>query len=98
MASEANRFQQDLARAQAELAQRMVESSAGGGAVKVLMSGTQECHKVEIDPGLLEERNAEKLADLVLLAINQAIKDSQLLAARRLNPLGGSMGSDQGTE
>ena len=98
MASEANRFQQDLARAQAELAQRMVESSAGGGAVKVLMSGTQECHKVEIDPGLLEERNAEKLADLVLLAINQAIKDSQLLAARRLNPLGGSRGSDQVTE
>ncbi len=65
----------------------MVEASAGQGGVRVTMSGTQECHRVLISPELLAEGDAGKLQDLVLLAVNQAIKDSQLLAARRLSPL-----------
>jgi DNA-binding protein YbaB len=55
------------------------------------MSGTQECHRVIIRPELLVAGDAARLQDLVLLAVNQAIKDSQLLAARRLGPLTGEL-------
>ena len=72
-------------------ADETVEASAGRGAVRVVMSGTQECHRVVIDPELLAQGDAARLQDLVLLAVNQAIKDSQLLAARRLSPLAGDL-------
>jgi len=85
------RLQRELAQAQADLAQQLVEASAGQGAVRVVMSGTQECHRVVIDPELLAQGDAARLQGLVLLAVNQAIKDSQLLAARRLSPLAGEL-------
>jgi DNA-binding YbaB/EbfC family protein len=85
-------LQEGLARAHAELAQETVEASTGGGAVRIIMSGTQECQGVRIDPKLLEDGDAEMLQDLVMLAVNQAIHDSQVLAARRLGPLPGGIG------
>ncbi len=90
--AELERMQAELAQAQAELAEQTVEASAGGGAVRVLMSGTQECRSVSIAARLLREAEAETLQELVLLAVNQAIRDSQLLAARRLGPLSGLFG------
>jgi hypothetical protein len=81
------RLQRELAQAQADLAQQWVEASAGQGAVRVVMSGTQECRRVIVDPDLLAAGDVERLQGLLLLAVNQAIQDSQLLAARRLSPL-----------
>jgi DNA-binding YbaB/EbfC family protein len=86
------RLQEGLARAQAELAEETIEASTGGGAVRIIMSGIQECQGVHIDPKLFEAGDAEMLQDLVLLAVNQAIHDSQVLAARRLGPLTGGIG------
>jgi len=85
-------LQDQLVQAQADLALETVEASAGGGAVKVVMSGTQECQSVRIDPGLLQAEEVEMLQDLVLLAVNQAIHDSQAMAARKLGPLAGGLG------
>jgi DNA-binding YbaB/EbfC family protein len=85
------KMQEELARAQSDLDEQTIEASAGGGAVKVVMSGTQECRSVTIAPGLLESGDTSMLQDLVMLAVNQAIQDSQLLAARRLGPLTGGM-------
>ena len=85
-------LQDQLVQAQADLALETVEASAGGGAVKVVMSGTQECQSVRIDPGLLQAEDVEMLQDLVLLAVNQAIHDSQAMAARKLGPLAGGLG------
>lgn len=84
-------LQQQLEKTKEELAQETVEAGAGGGAVKVVMSGTQECQSIEIAPHLLEEGDIEMLQDLVMLAVNQAIHDSQVLAARRLGPLAGGL-------
>jgi DNA-binding YbaB/EbfC family protein len=89
MLAQIQRLQQELEQAQIELAEEIVEVSSGGGAVKIQMSGSQECKMVEIDPELLKEEDVEMLQDLVLLAINQAITDSQNLAAQRLGPLTG---------
>ena len=81
------RLVEELSSAKAELAERRVEASAGGGAVRVVMSGTQECLEVVIAPELLTSGDIDELQELVLLAVNQAIQDSQLMAARRLSPL-----------
>jgi DNA-binding YbaB/EbfC family protein len=86
------KLQEQLVQAQAELAKEKVEASAGGGAVRVIMSGTQECQQVIIDPDVFKEDDREMLQDLVLLAVNQAIHDSQALAARKLGPLAGGGG------
>lgn len=85
-------LEKKLKAARTELAEQMVEASAGGGAVRVEASGTQEITRVEIDPDLLASDDVEMLQDLVLLAVNQAIRDSQTLAARKLGPLAGGFG------
>jgi DNA-binding YbaB/EbfC family protein len=92
MLAQIQRLQQELQQAQAELAEEFVEVSIGGGAVKIQMTGTQECKTVEIDPHLLEEGDVEMLQDLLILAINQAIGDSQILAAGKLGPMTGGLG------
>ncbi len=86
-----NRLDQELRKAQSELARSSVEATAGRGAVKVTMSGTQECLSVEIAKNILESGDVRQLEDLVLLAVNQAIRDSQLMAARRLSPFSGDL-------
>jgi len=91
MLSQVQRMQAELAQVQAELAEQTIEASAGGGVVKVVMTGTQEGRAITIDPGLLQGGDVQMLQDLVLLAVNQAIRDSQLLAARRLGPLTGGL-------
>jgi DNA-binding YbaB/EbfC family protein len=85
-------LQNQLVQAQADLARDNVEASAGGGAIRIVMSGTQECQSVRIDPSLMQAADVEMLQDLVLLAVNQAIHDSQALAARKLGPLAGGLG------
>lgn len=86
-----DRLDQELRKAQSELAKSSVEATAGRGAVKVTMSGTQECLSVEITQDILDSGDARQLEGLVLLAVNQAIRDSQLMAARRLSPFSGDL-------
>jgi DNA-binding YbaB/EbfC family protein len=92
MMDQIQRLQKQLEEAQASLAEEVVEGSAGGGAVKILMTGANECKGVEIAPDMLVEGDVEMLQDLVMLAINQAIRESQDLATRRLGPLTGGLG------
>jgi DNA-binding YbaB/EbfC family protein len=92
MMGQVQQLQKELAQAQTALAEATVESSAGGGAVRVVMTGTQECREVLIDPSLLEAGDVEMLQDLMVLAVNQAIQDSQHLAAEMLGPLAGGLG------
>lgn len=98
MMAQLKKMQQQLEQAQEDLADEMVEVTTGGGAVKVKMSGTQRCHEVTIDPALLEEGDAAMLQDLILLAVNQAIHESQVVAARKLGPLSGGMGQGLGLD
>ncbi len=93
------RLQEELRRAQTELGEQTVEAAAGGGAVRIVMTGTQECRGVKISPDLLREADVEMVQDLVLVAINQALRDSRMLAAQRLGPMaGGALGVGPGGE
>ena len=80
-------LQQQLMAAQDELAGEEVTGTAGGGAVKITLTGDQRCTAVEIDAEVLKGEDAAMLADLVQAAINQALEESRSLAADRLNPL-----------
>jgi DNA-binding YbaB/EbfC family protein len=85
-------LQANLKQVQAELADETVEASAGGGAVRIVMSGVQEVQAVHIASELFEEADVETLQELVLLTVNQAIQDSQALASSKLGPLTGGLG------
>ena len=87
MMQQIQRMQQQLAEAQAKLAEETVTASAGGGAIKVTMTGDQRCRKVVIDPELLKDLDPEMLQDLILSAVNMSLDQSRELAQERLGPL-----------
>lgn len=91
MMSQLKKMQEQLAAAQAQLAEETVTATAGGGAVKVTMTGDQRCKAVIIDPELLQDADAEMLQDLVLSAVNLALDQSRDLAAARMGPLAGGL-------
>jgi hypothetical protein len=91
MLQQLQQLQQQMAEAQERLAQEKVSASAGGGAVKVTMSGDQKCIAVEIDPKLLQDADAEMLQDLVLSAVNMALDQSRELASQKMGPLAGGL-------
>jgi DNA-binding YbaB/EbfC family protein len=91
MMQQLQRLQQQMAEAQEHLAQETVTATAGGGAVKVVMTGNQKCQSVEIDPALLKEADAEMLQDLVLTAVNLALEKSRELQEQTMGPLAGGL-------
>jgi len=85
------RMQQQLAEAQERLAEERITATAGGGAVKVTLTGDQHCTGVEITPQLLVESDHEMLQDLVLTAFNLALDKSRELQQKVMGPLAGSL-------
>jgi len=91
MMQQLQRLQQQLAEAQERLAQETVTATAGGGAVKVTMTGDQKCQSIEITPDLLEDTDSEMLQDLVLSAVNLALDQSRELQQNLMGPLAGGL-------
>ena len=91
MMQQLQRLQQQMAEAQERLAEETVSATAGGGAVKVTMTGDQKCQAVEIAPDLLKEADAEMLQDLVLTAVNLALDKSRELQQQVMGPLAGGL-------
>lgn len=87
----AREMQANMAKAQEELAAATVEGSAGGGAVIVVLSGTQECKSVRIQKDAVDPNDVETLQDLVLAAFTDALKKSRELAAQRLGGVTGGL-------
>lgn len=91
MMGQLQKLQEQLKIAQDNLAEETITYSAGGGAVKVVMTGDQHCESVEIDAELLKEGDVEMIQDLILTAVNGALEASKNLAAERLGPLAGGL-------
>jgi nucleoid-associated protein EbfC len=91
MMGQLQKLQEQLQEAQDKLAEETVPGTAGGGAVKVVVTGDQRCRSVEIDPELLKDADVEMLQDMLLAAINNALDASRELAAERLGPLAGGL-------
>jgi DNA-binding YbaB/EbfC family protein len=95
MMRQVQQMQADMAKAQEELKSEVVEASAGGGTVTVKITGALELKEVRIDPEAVDPEDVELLQDLVLAAVNEAIRSAQELAENRL---GGAMGGLGGLE
>jgi nucleoid-associated protein EbfC len=89
---QAQKMQQDLATAQAELAEAKVAGSAGGGLVKVTVSGVGELLGLVIDPKAVDPEDTETLADLILAAVRDANASAQTLQEQKLGPLAQGLG------
>jgi nucleoid-associated protein EbfC len=86
-------MQAQMARAQEELAKETVEASAGGGMVTVKATGTLEVTEIKISPEAIDPDDPELLADMVLAAVNEALRSAQTLAESKL---GSAMGGLKG--
>jgi len=92
IAKMAQQMQTQMAQAQAELREMTLEATAGGGAVRVVVTGAQEVRQIEIDPAAVDPAEVEMLQDLVMAAVNDAIARSKELERNRMASVAGGMG------
>jgi DNA-binding YbaB/EbfC family protein len=93
MLKQVQKMQADMMAAQDKLKDERVEASAGGGMVKVVVSGDLEVKEITIAPDAIDPDDPELLADLVLAAVNEGLRSAQELAATKLGGLTGGMGN-----
>lgn len=89
---QAQALQERLASTQEELAKRTVEGSAGGGMVTATVNGRLEVMAIRIDPTVLEQPDREMLQDLIVAAINAAIRAAQQMMGEEMGKLTGGLG------
>jgi DNA-binding YbaB/EbfC family protein len=94
MLKQVQQMQDRMAKVQAELENETVEASAGGGAVRVVASGTQKVISVVIDPAAAGD--TEMLQDLVVVAVNEAMELSKRLAATKMQAVASGLGLPPG--
>jgi hypothetical protein len=94
MMRQMQKLQADMARAQEELAAAEVTAAAGGGMVSVTVTGALVVKEVRIDPAAIDPDDPELLADMVLAAVNEALREAQELAASKMG--GATAGLDLG--
>jgi DNA-binding YbaB/EbfC family protein len=90
---QAAQMQEQMQKAQAELATQTVDASAGGGMVTVKANGALESVEIKIDPKAIDPSDPEMLADMVLAAVNEALRSAQSLVE---SSLGSAMGGMEG--
>jgi DNA-binding YbaB/EbfC family protein len=88
---QAQKMQADLARTQAELADERVEASVGGGAVKVVMRGDMTLESVLLEPSAVDPEDVEMLQDLIVAAVNEAMRQAQEVASRKMSAVTGGL-------
>ena len=93
MMQQVQEMQTQMQQAQEELKNETVEATAGGGMVKVVATGGGEIKEITIDPKAIDPDDPEMLADMVVAAVNEALRSSQSLMQAKLGPaLGGLHG------
>jgi DNA-binding YbaB/EbfC family protein len=91
LAGQLQAMQQQMMEAQESLGDETVEISAGGGAIKVVMTGHQKLESITIDPEVVDPEDVEMLQDLIVAAINEAVEASQNLAADTMGSITGGL-------
>ncbi|MDF1613665.1 YbaB/EbfC family nucleoid-associated protein [Desulfurivibrio dismutans] len=88
---QAQQFQQKMAGLQAELAERTVTSSVGGGMVQVTVNGRHQLVELKIEPAVINPEDPEMLRDLVVAAVNDAMAKAQEMIQAEMGKLTGGM-------
>jgi DNA-binding YbaB/EbfC family protein len=92
MMQQVQQMQEEMQKAQEELAKETVTASAGGGAVKATITGNLELVDLQINPEVVDPEDVEMLQDMVLAAVNEALTSSQDMASKRLGGITGGLG------
>ena len=93
MMKQVQQMQAEMTEAQEKLKDEVVDASAGGGIVKAKMSGDLRLLELTIDPDAIDPEDAELLQDMVLAAVNEAIRSAQELAASKMGNVSGLGGA-----
>ena len=92
---QAQQMQAEMAKAQEQIKSEIVEASAGGGMVKVTMTGDMQLREITISPEAVDPEDVDMLQDMVAAAVNEALRSAQELAANRMGGIAG-LGSGGG--
>src|SRR5512139_930470 len=85
------KLQEQMLQTQQSLGEQTVTATAGGGVVQVVMTGQQKVQSITIDPEVVNPEDVEMLQDLMVAAVNEAIEQSQALAANQMGALTGGL-------
>jgi DNA-binding YbaB/EbfC family protein len=88
---QAQAFQEKLVKLQEEAGKKTVEASAGGGMVTVVANGRQEVLSIKIDPEVMKSGDVEMVQDLVIAAVNEALKKAQAMMAEEMKGVTGGL-------
>lgn len=91
MLKQMQKMQEDMARVQQQLAEETVTAAAGGGAVTAKVSGGLELLELTIDPAAVDPEDLEMLQDVIIAAVNEAMRQGQQLAQDRLGSVAGGL-------
>ena len=91
MMKQAQNLQKKMLKTQEELATRTVEATAGGGMVKVIANGGQKIESIELEKEVVDPEDLEMLQDLILAAVNDALKKSQDMVSAEMSKLTGGL-------
>ena len=91
MMKQVQKMQGDMLKVQEQLGDMTVEATAGGGVVKIVMTGKQEVKEITLEPEVLNSEEAEIVQDLLVAAFNEALRKSQELSSTQLSKVTGGL-------
>ena len=91
MMKQAQKLQKKMLKTQEELAKKTVETSAGGGMVKVIANGSQKIESIVLEKEIIDPDDVEMLQDLVMAAVNDALNKSQEMVSKEMGKLTGGL-------
>ena len=89
---QAQKMQRQMEESQKELEEKEITAAAGGGAVEVTISGTKEITKIKLDPEVVDPDDIEMLEDLVMAAVNEAIRKMDEMSTQKMSKITGGLG------
>ena len=86
---QAQQMQRKMEEIKKELAKKEIKVSSGGGMIEITINGQQEINEIKIEPDVIDVNEKEMLEDLILAAVNEALRQSKELAAHEMGKLTG---------
>ena len=93
---QAQKMQKQMEETQAALAEQVIETTSGGGAVKISITGKKEIKEIKINPEVVDPDDVEMLEDLILSAVNEAIRQADETANGAMSKITGGIGGGMG--
>lgn len=91
MMKQVQKMQRDMEKTQQELEERVYEASAGGGAIHVKVSGKKELLEISLEPGIVDPDDVEMLQDLIIVAVNEALKTAEAEVSKEMGKITGGL-------